>query len=196
MYDEGYVKYQCTWINNPPLSVELIEDLNFWRNQLYQLKLIGEDSQGIGYGNLSKRWQTSNQFIVSGTQTGGFPILTEKHYTLVTDYNIQDNCLTCTGPIKASSEALTHASLYQTNSSINGVIHVHNQQLWENLQNQVPTTSPYCAYGTPEMAVEIARLAQLYPDEKIIVMSGHFGGIITFGTDLNQAGKIILSLVN
>jgi ribulose-5-phosphate 4-epimerase/fuculose-1-phosphate aldolase len=188
--DEGYIKYQCIWVEQQPLSPEYLIELNQYREQLYQLNLIGEDNQGIGYGNLSKRWDKKNQFIITGTQTGGLTNLNEAHYTLVTDFDIDANCLTCVGPIQASSEALTHGSIYEAKPEINAVIHIHHQQLWENLKYKVPTTPENCAYGTPEMARAIARLAQ-EQNRKIIVMSGHPGGLITFGNDLAEAANEI-----
>jgi L-ribulose-5-phosphate 4-epimerase len=44
------------------------------------------------------------------------------------------------------------------------------------------------------MAEEIIKLCQqpLTQQQKIIAMSGHESGILTFGHDLNQAGEILL----
>jgi hypothetical protein len=48
---------------------------------------------------------------------------------------------------------------------------------------------------TPEMANEIKRLFKetLVAVEKILVMGGHVGGIISFGGTLEEAGKILLN---
>lgn len=193
--DEGYVKYQCDWIDAPPLGQNLIQELNFWRNKFYQLGLIGEYDNGIGFGNLSIRCcEIPNQFIISGTKTGGLKALNEKHYTKVVEYNWEQNYVTCHGPIQASSEALTHAAIYEANPKINAVLHIHHYELWQELMDKVPTTAKNVAYGTPEMAQEIIRLCreENLGSTQILVMSGHEEGIITFGSNLEMAGKLLL----
>jgi ribulose-5-phosphate 4-epimerase/fuculose-1-phosphate aldolase len=193
--DEGYTKYQCNWINSPSISKNEIRELNKWREKLYQLNLIGQYDNGIGFGNISIRHSQPNCFIISGTQTGGIPHLTEEHYTKVTAFDWEKNCVTCVGLIAASSETLTHGVLYLANPEINAVIHVHHRQLWQQLIDRVPTTKRDCAYGTPEMAREILRISQEneVKQQKIIVMGGHEEGIITFGNSLDEAGKILLN---
>ena len=194
MIDEGYIKYECHWQKLPAIAESDIQELNPWRNRLYQLALIGEYDNGIGFGNLSLRIPNSHQLIISGTQTGGLSELTSQHYTKVTEYDWQQNYVVCQGTIKASSETLTHAAIYQALPKVNAVVHVHHQQLWEQLLDRVPTTNPNSAYGTPEMAREIIRLCQqpLTQQQKLIAMSGHEGGILTFGADLSEAGAVLL----
>ena len=198
MIDEGYTKYQCKWINSQPLSFDEIAELNKWRNKFYKLGLIGEYDNGIGFGNISIRYSQPVQFIVSGTQTGNLPTLNEQHYTRVTDFDLEKNFLSCCGPIQASSESLTHATLYQANPTVNAVIHVHHLQLWQQLMYKVPTTAIEVAYGTPEMAKEILRLFQKdnLMQTKVVVMSGHEEGIISFGRNLEEAGNILLDRYN
>ena len=192
MIDEGYIKYQCYWTNQPSVSSEEIKQLNFWRERLYKLGLIGIYPNGVGFGNISIRH--NNTIIISGTQTGGISNLTTQHYTRVTDFDWEKNTVTCVGEIQASSETLTHGAIYTADPEVNGVIHVHHLPLWQKLMDKVPTTNRNCAYGTPEMAREIIRLCQdtEVKNQQIIVMSGHKEGIITFGKDLEEAGKILL----
>lgn len=194
MIDEGYIKYSCHWTNLPSIIPGDIVELNQWRTQLFQLGLIGEYDNGIGFGNLSIRILQSQQIIISGTQTGGIADLTAQHYTKVTDFDWHKNYVTCEGLIKASSETLTHAAIYVAEPQVNAVIHVHHGKLWRKLLDRVPTTNPDCAYGTPEMAEEIIRLCQqeATQQQKIIVMSGHEEGILTFGKNLTEAGNIIM----
>lgn len=194
MIDEGYIKYQCHWTKQASVTPAEIVSLNRWRDRLYRLGLIGQYENGIGFGNLSSRINQTHDFIISGTQTGGIPQLTDQHYTKVVDFDPKQNYVTCIGAIKASSESLTHGALYKADTRINAVIHVHNLALWQRLINVVPTTHYSCAYGTPEMAEEIMRLCNTAKtqQQKIIVMSGHEEGIITFGEDIEEAGNTLL----
>ncbi|MEL6581175.1 MAG: class II aldolase/adducin family protein [Cyanobacteria bacterium J06621_12] len=194
MIDEGYIKYQCHWQQVEAIAEADILELNLWRQRLYQLGVIGEYDNGIGFGNLSTRVPNSRQIIISGTQTGGIPNLAAHHYTKVTDYSWQENYVICEGLVKASSETLTHAAIYQALPEIEAVIHIHHQALWSQLLNQVPTTDSASAYGTPDMANEIIRLCQLptTKTQRIIAMSGHESGILTFGHDLEQAGEALM----
>jgi ribulose-5-phosphate 4-epimerase/fuculose-1-phosphate aldolase len=194
MIDEGYIKYQCHWQNMPVISEADITELNQYREVLYRLGLIGEYDNGIGFGNLSMRIPNSTQLIISGTQTGGIAHLTARHYTNVIDFDWHKNYVVCQGEIKASSETLTHAAIYVAEPTVNAVIHVHHRELWNKLLNQVPTTDPDCAYGTPEMAVEIMKLAQNSEHQpEIIVMSGHEEGILSYGSDLKEASEMLLT---
>ena len=194
MIDEGYIKYQCRWIHSPPVQTHDIKEINKWRNRFYQLGLIGVYSNGISFGNISIRYGKAEQFIISGTQTGNLLSLSEYHYTLVTSFELAQNVLTCEGPIKASSESLTHAAIYNAHLEINAVIHVHHLEMWERLMNKVPTSSSDFSYGTPEIAKEIIRLFKEdnLMEKKILVMGGHEEGIISFGRNLKEAGKILL----
>ena len=191
--DDGYTKYECKWIEGEAPSDQDVLLLSQWRDKLYHCGLIGKYPNGIGFGNLSRRAE-NEEFIITGTQTGGKTSLTTLDYTLVTEYNWQQNRLTCVGPIAASSESLTHGAIYRSNPEVQAVIHVHHLGLWQKLLNNVPTTDPTAAYGTPEMAEEIVTLSQQnnLQTAKILVMSGHREGIISFGNSLNEAGNLLL----
>ena len=193
MIDEGYIKYQCHWTNQASVSNREIVELNLWRERFYKLGLIGMYPNGIGFGNLSIR--QNQTIIISGTQTGRLSNLEARHYTKVTNFDWQKNTVICVGEIKASSETLTHGAVYTANPEIRAVIHVHHLLLWQKLLDRVGTTKRNCAYGTPEMAKEIIRLCQKETTkaQKIIIMSGHEEGIITFGKDLAEAGNILLN---
>ena len=133
--DEGYIKFNCHWIPSGAVSSEMVAELNLWRNRMYEKGLIGVYPDGIGFGNISQRWQ-GNSFLISGTATGGFTTLNESHYSLVTDYDFPANSLTCEGAVKASSESLTHAAIYECSAETNAVIHVHNLDAWNKLIHQ------------------------------------------------------------
>ncbi|MFO7029975.1 rRNA adenine methyltransferase [Limnospira fusiformis CCALA 023] len=198
MIDEGVIKYQCNWIEAEPLASPVLAELMYWRDRLYSLGLIGVYDNGIGFGNISVRLGNSGEFIITGTQTGHLAHLTPKHYTLVSDFSWQENWITCRGPIKASSEALTHAAIYSHQPQIKAIAHVHNPQIWQQLMFKVPTTNPNVPYGTPQMAEEMFRLfaVENLADHQILVMGGHQDGFLSFGQNLTEAGEILLQSVN
>ncbi len=194
MIDEGYIKFNCRWIEAGAVERSDGDDINHVRNRLFELGLIGVYEDGIGFGNVSVRSLGEAKFIISGTQTGGIPVLNESHYTRVLQYDLTNNSLLCKGPVKASSESLTHAALYEAGASAKAILHIHHDDLWKKLLNQIPTTSKYVPYGTPEMALEIKRLFRETNllREKILVMAGHPGGIISFGENPKEAAASIL----
>jgi L-ribulose-5-phosphate 4-epimerase len=196
MKDEGVIKFNCTWIKEEPLSIECISKLNTWREKMYEKGLIGCTEDGIGYGNISIRHD--NHFIISGSGTGKIEHLTAEHYTVVTEYSFETNSVTARGPAIASSESLTHAMLYQCSKDINAVIHVHHYQLWKKILQIYPSTHRNVAYGTPEMAKEIQRLFKenSIAEHKLFAMGGHEEGIIAFGKNLEEAGKLVLDHLN
>ncbi|MBI2004080.1 class II aldolase/adducin family protein [Candidatus Pacearchaeota archaeon] len=192
--DEGYIKFNCEWIKDKPCLINKLVEINKWRDKLYTLGFIGAYDNGIGFGNLSIRFKKNN-FIITGSATGNLHTLNETHYVLVNKYDFTKNSLTCKGPIKASSESLSHAMIYECSSDANAVLHIHNIDMWERFIDKLPTTNKDISYGTPAMAKEIKRLfiESNVNDEKIFVMGGHKEGIISFGKTLNEAGNILLS---
>ena len=189
---EGVIKFDCEWEVALPLDKSLLKDIIYWRNQLFSLGLIGVDNDGIGYGNISIRYK-DNQFIISGSQTGSKEIADENDFTLVTSFDIEKNLILCKGPVKASSESLTHAAIYSACKEANAVIHIHNLDVWEQLINEIPTTPDYAEYGTPELAFEIMKLFENSDilKYKILAMGGHHEGIISFGKSLEEAINIL-----
>lgn len=195
--DEGYVKYLSDWTRGPALPGGLISSLTEWRRALYQAGLIGHYPHlDVGYGNISIRGGDAGQFIISGTQTGHLKEAGPEHFALVTDYDIAGNRVSSTGPVPASSEALTHAAIYELDSGIQAVVHVHCEWLWQQYKHCMPTTATDVAYGTPEMAAEFVRL---YRDSNfssggIAVMAGHAEGLVSIGATLEEAAMRMLRL--
>ena len=191
--DEGYIKFNCNWIPSDDIPLNKVAELNVWREIMYKKGWIGVYPDGIGFGNISMRCN-ERTFLISGTATGGLATLSGSHYSLITDYNLSTNSVTCVGPLRASSESLTHALIYECSAAANAVIHIHNLNLWNRFIHHVPTSRENISYGTPEMANEIKRLFDetALDKEKIIVMGGHREGIISFGKDLEEAGSILM----
>ena len=193
--DEGYIKFKCVWHQADfEFPEPLLHSLSQWRSKLYGLDLVGAYDNGIGFGNISVR-VADQQFIITGSATGSKPELTPSHYALVTQYQIDQNQVESTGHTKASSEAMSHAALYESSPEICAVIHIHHLELWQKLKGKIPTTDQTVAFGTPDMAWEMIRLYREsdLPEKKILVMGGHQEGLISFGKDLDEAGEVLLT---
>ncbi len=188
--NEGAIKFNCRMIKRKIKKKE-IKDLNKWRNKLFELNLIGVYSNGIGFGNISKRTE-KNKFIITGSATGRKKKLNEKDYCKVIKFDLKKNSLICEGQTKPSSESLTHASVYKTLKEANAVIHIHNLQLWNHLLEKIPATSKKAKYGSLQLTKEITSLLKEKKTKKIILMKGHKEGIISFGKNLDETGKILL----
>lgn len=193
---EGYIKFHCNWGKMHLEKNELTDELIKYRQELYRRKLLGVLKNGIGYGNVSLRIPGTNNFIITGSATGKYPILNADHISLVTNFNIPKNYLECCGKVKASSESLTHAAIYSSPFNINAVVHTHHKALWNKYSGEFPTTVKNVAYGTPDMAAEIIRII-MKPGRKesVIIMGGHEDGIITFGKNLLSACAELFNLV-
>jgi hypothetical protein len=192
---EGVVKFNCHWSQSGPvISDEQYEIINYWREVLFNMDLIGAYENGVGFGNLSMRIGKSNQFIISGSATGDIPELEPGHYVKVNSFNIDDNAVQCFGPLKASSESLSHAAIYMADQGTNAVVHVHELDLWNELKNKLPTTSDSMEYGTPGLAREILRLFRESDviEKRIIIMGGDRAGILTFGNDMDEAMSVLM----
>lgn len=196
MLDEGYIKFQAHWTQKNSITDRDITELNHWRQEMYHLGLIGAYENGIGYGNISQRIGTSNQFYISGSKTGNFEQLEASHYSIVKSVEVDRNFLTCEGMTIASSESMSHAVIYEECDWVKGVIHVHNLNLWKKILHKVPTTAKGIPYGSPEMAYSIIDLLQNtdVQEQGIFVMEGHEEGIFAFGEDLESAAAVILAL--
>ena len=197
MIDEGYTKFTVNWSERSPLDHPAIAELERWRRPLFKAGLVGHyPALNIGYGNLSMRVDGGSLFVISGTRTGHLPRTDRRHYALVTRANIEENSVTCIGETQASSETLTHAAIYELDLSINAVVHVHSTMLWERFKHSVPTTHHDVAYGTPEMASEFERLYRetSLPETGVAVMAGHQSGLVSLGSNLQEATVRILSL--
>jgi len=191
---EGYIKFNPTWIKEPyVINRELLDEFNMIRTELIAKGYLGQLPNGIGFGNISVRISDSNQFIITGSATGGIPVLDLSHLALVESTDIEKNTLICRGLTAASSESMSHAVIYQTVPKANAVIHIHSSQLWKSYFDQLPTTDPSAAYGTPEMAFSIERLTEkIQSSSGVLIMGGHEDGLIAFSFSLHSAYEQII----
>ncbi|HXV22364.1 MAG TPA: class II aldolase/adducin family protein [Desulfuromonadales bacterium] len=201
---EGVIKFALEFRAAPPLPYAALREINAWRRVLYLLRLTGQDPArygGLGYGNISQRLEPFDapperrRFVVSGTQTGGLAELNAGHYTTVLESWPEENRLVAEGPIRPSSESLTHGALYALDASLRFIMHAHSPEIWRHAAALgIPLTDPAAAYGTPEMAAETRRLLR---DEAvraggIFAMGGHEDGLVAFGRTAEAAGTVLL----
>jgi ribulose-5-phosphate 4-epimerase/fuculose-1-phosphate aldolase len=189
-----YIKFTCEKAAAEITSFDGLAELNAYRRKLLQLRLIGVDVNGIGFGNLSIRDGTTNNFYITGSATGGISELTLADCARVVAYDFEKKWLRYEGSAIPSSESLTHAAVYESDAKAGSVIHCHDSKLWAALLNQAPTSSKAVDYGTPEMAYEVTRLFKVtdVQSRKILVMAGHDGGIVAFGKDLEEAFAVLM----
>ena len=197
---EGVIKFQLDFQVGTSPPEEALHELKAWRNIFLQLGLIGQDPKrydGYGFGNLSRRLPVKNSsaFLISGTQTGHLQNLLSSHYATVHQCNPTANQLMSSGQTKPSSEALSHGALYQSDTEILWVMHLHSPKIF-NCRNSLdlPCTAPTADYGTPEMAAEIQRLSKdhAHSNPGLLVMTGHQDGILAYGSTAEETGSLVV----
>lgn len=193
MEAEGATKFIEDFQKSLPVDINSIKELNAWRKILFIKGLIGCKDK-IGYGNVSQR-ANGKSFIITGSQTGHLEDLTEMHYSTVKEFYPEKNRVVSEGPIRASSESMTHGSIYDIDEFIKFVFHVHSLEIWKYAKSiGIPITKENVEYGTPEMAREVERIFKEtdVKDWHIFSMGGHEDGIFSFGKTADIAGYTIL----
>ena len=193
---DGVIKYQIDHQEGGTPAFYDFKALETLRRRLFALGLIGENSEGIGYGNISMRYQESDTFFITATQTGDKSHLMQECYTYVNHYDFSTFTLSSQGAYKPSSEALSHAMIYSINPEIGAVIHIHSRPLWNFMirNNSLHTTAEY---GTKMMVSEIASLYKERDPfrNNIFVMRGHEEGVISFGRNTDEAESALYAMI-
>jgi ribulose-5-phosphate 4-epimerase/fuculose-1-phosphate aldolase len=197
MSGEGYVKYVAEHTMAPAIETPYWRRLNPVRTKLREMGLVGVTSGGIGFGNLSLRVE-GNKFLISGTATGAAPILGPEGYCLITSFDVDENRVVSTGPVKPSSETMTHGVIYGS-CEANCVIHVHSRAIFDGMIREgYPATPGTAAYGTPDIARSIEKLVNYDSgkNEGQIVLAGHDEGVIVYASTIEKAFSLIEELYN
>lgn len=196
-HGEGVIQYVLHHEAGSPPDPAVVSALEAVRSDLFARGVIGRDPRrydGLGYGNLSCRAGTG--FVISGTQTGHLPVLGDKQYVTVSSWDIPRFALWSFGGVKPSSEAMTHAMLYEALPETGAILHVHAPEAWQRLQSSgFPETPAEAGYGSPAMVSAVAALASMHGwrEAGVMVMAGHQDGIIAFGVDLAEGHRQLMS---
>jgi len=190
---EGAIKFNLDFTFARPDGMQNISEVDAWRQILHRLGLIGQDPEryeGLAFGNVSLRINRRG-FFISGTQTGGKPCLAIEDYCQVLEFDIAHNRIHAKGLVKPSSEALTHAAIYEAKGQALCVIHIHSPEIWRHAhQLDIPTTAATIAYGTPAMGRAVSEAAK--DGEGIIAMGGHEDGVLAYAKTAGQASCLLL----
>jgi hypothetical protein len=201
---EGIVKFQAHFSPAPPLPPQEVAEINAWRRVLLWLQVLGQTPdryEGYGFGNISRRLPPFNapperrRFVITGTQTGGVIDCGPEHYVVITACHPPQNVVVAEGPVRPSSETMTHGAVYAADSRIRWVMHGHSPHIWRHASRLgLPATDASIPYGTPEMSAEVLRLF-LVSDvrrRKLFVMGGHEDGVVSFGRTAEEAGHAFI----
>lgn len=207
MPQDGVIRFDLQYAPGAPVTADSLRMLNAWRRLLWQLGLIGRDPHRYGgeaFGNVSQRLAPLNAprgqrcFAISGTRTGGQAMLDVLDYSLVSRYDPAVNLVVATGPVKPSSESLTHSMMYDLDADIHSVLHVHSPDIWKQASVLgLASTATAVTYGTPAMAFEVERLFRETPvrEQGIFIMGGHQDGVVAFGMSPDEAGRRLLEVL-
>lgn len=201
--DDGVIKYdRSNFSLSEALKPEEYEQLEYWRKKLHQINLIGEYKDvNIGFGNMSTLFDYSHiqsslhpQFVITGTQTGKYADLDGKHYTRVLDYDISTLKIKMMGMIEASSEALTHAAIYESQTKIKAIFHIHSSFIWKGMiEDNTDSTAAHIPYGTVEMARATQKCVRGKPFGSFCML-GHEDGVVIYGGSLDEVGNLTMNL--
>ena len=190
MSPEGTIKFK---LNHSFVKIDEkinydFQSLNRFRTILWEMKLIGvyppaHPDANLGFGNISRRVNKSDFFVISGTQTGSKKTLVKADYSLVKDFEFSKGIVNSIGLTKPSSEALTHAAIYSIAPEVQYVIHIHSLLLWEKTEElKLATTDKKAEYGSLELVKAIQKV-YTSGEKGLVSLLGHREGLLIWGKD-------------
>lgn len=190
---EGVIKYNTSkQVKKNSVNAQDFRTIEKYRRKLNRLNLIGCYENGIGFGNISMIGK-DGKIVITASQTGHLKSLRSQHYAKLIKYDVDTMTLRYEGIGKASSETLTHCSLYGSIKGTKTVIHVHNEKLWQRLMDAgYPTVDKSIEYGTKEMADAVKKL--FFGSRKksgIFATAGHFEGVFVFANNIKEAFNLL-----
>jgi hypothetical protein len=183
--DDGIIKYQAERRVGELPAMDQLETLNRARTTLFDWGLVGAYPNGVGYGNVSLRYE-GKQFAITASATGSDRSLTQSQYCLIESFSIDENRVWSRGSLHASSESMTHGAIYAACPAAQCIMHVHSRALFDHLlQTDAPNTPADIPYGTPAMARCVSQLVSAQDKLPVLfVMAGHDEGVVAYGADI------------
>ncbi|MCS4503167.1 class II aldolase/adducin family protein [Arhodomonas aquaeolei] len=195
MEREGVIKFDLCHEHGAPPDAASVAVLDAWRDVLRRLGLIGGSPRrygGLGFGNVSHR-AAGGAFVVSGSQTGGLDAPGPAGYCEVTAWDMEHNTIRSRGPVRPSSESLTHGAVYAADDTVAWVFHGHSPEIWSRRRVLgLPETPADVPYGTPAMARAVASLVRRAGPQAVFAMAGHRDGVIAYGRDSDATGGALV----
>ena len=195
---EGTIQfaYDLSPSDEEALDTTTFAELAAWRSILFALDLLGQHSGkygGYAYGNLSRLDDAG--FVITASQTSGTQELLPEHVVRVVDANLDRFWIEAEGSEPPSSEALTHAMIYQADQRVRFVFHVHSREIWAaRAELKLPETAGSVRYGSREMAGAVSRLLADNPSRPLVfATAGHEDGIFALGHLARDCGGLLVS---
>lgn len=183
---------------SPKLDADTFAELAAWRSILYQLGLLGQSQdlyEGYAYGNLSLRTSTSEDFVITASQTSGEAHLHPEHLVHVTHCNLSRFWIEARGTEPPSSESVTHAMIYQADQRMRCVFHVHSQTIWQSRSVlKLPQTGVDVPYGSMAMVEAVDELMQTQQSRPLVfATAGHEDGVFACGHTPRECGNLLVA---
>jgi L-ribulose-5-phosphate 4-epimerase len=196
---EGVVRFSYDSEDVPLTHSSSSQLLIEWRNRIHDLGWIGVDAEGVGFGNVSLRFNDrESSFLITASQTGHLTQLSLEHLCLITQYDLESYWLKSLGRMAPSSESLTHATLYACDERIQAVIHIHHPVYTQLLSAPITSFGPDIEYGTPALSAAIIHAYERTElvEHRLFISEGHMGGIYAYGATLEEALNTIQFWLN
>lgn len=197
MTDE-YIKFNET----DEIALKQCNRIEKVRRRLHCLGLLGSHCNGRSYGNVSNRYKKKkNSFVITATQTGDYPKLSTKYYSLVKKIDFKKKVTYAVGPSKPSCQSGLHWSVYEMNPKINAVIHIYSEKLVEYMLENDYLCIPNTDYHTFYSERILKDVKELYKNvdpflNNIFLVTGELEGVVIFGKTLADAEKSLYSIIN
>jgi hypothetical protein len=168
------------------------------RERLYSLGLIGAYDSGISFGNVSIRYKKKNSYVTTATQTGEFPKLNAKYFSLIKKIDIDKLNITAIGSSKPNLESIIDGVLYRLDENINAVIHIKNEKIVNFLLDTSCLNMGYCSCKANEIIEDILKVYKSIDPmlNNVFIIKGEFDGAVVFGKSLKHAEKTLYRIIN
>jgi class II aldolase/adducin N-terminal domain-containing protein len=193
--ETGGVKFRAERLTADMQPCLDLAELNLYRSKLRERQFIGQDANGIGFGNISVKAKNETGFFI--TISGGAirESIGQADLVWVKSWSFAENLVRFEGPGTPSAETLTHAAIYGANRSAGAILHIHNRSVWDWLVAHAQATADAAEYGTTAMAETVQEfLDRSTCLTNVFAMSGHEEGVLAFGRDLAEAYASLMSV--